>query len=710
MILGIDDKDFLNPNIIKLIDSIAGAGKSSITHQFLKSNGIEYLRLTSTNNLKKSAEEQYGMPCHTIASTLFTNEYPNFYSNFKEPTIKTIVIDECLQASPRIFEWCNEYVGRYNIIITTDSHQMLAPDETDSMMTAFNAFIDQTNVLTSTITTTKRARDQKTADAFSFYYAIATSEKLFSVNDLSKYKTINYNDMQFSPNNVYITHTNKIEQYFYKERELHKNHDVDLLPKGYIASKNVNLFKYPILSQLDAESSRAKSYVQIANIASATRYQGNECMSGSKLYFIITPESKISSRELYTVITRLWTIDDFVVVLCDDLQEQSTINTFKGLPVKRKEVLKIDYDAPTKYCTRKELDEVFEQYPDTNEVFYDKDIILSTDNQTIAYYLNNPHNPTSQHGKALRLTETSYMLPQDKNDYKNKTTASSLVRRDSSLNYSFVPSIYKELEKHGVDLICAPHRLNSFASKSKYQVDFFSAYPMILKHTFVPIDGFLTYQEDSALMNFYLYKGDKLTRNSILTDELNEYVQDNNLGETVYLFSTPKKQGCYPGDYLYEHAHKSIESKAAIKGIHYGYYQKRLLTKATDNSCYIINDHQKYELLMVAICSTLLYYAYLAFDAVNGDYIKVDAVYFDNYDDTTVLKLDSALPKYVEWRILENETKEIIVQNYTPLQSAKDIENAKRRESRKTDEYRAKNAERNRIARAKKKLAKESEA
>ena len=112
---------------------------------------------------------------------------------------------------------------------------------------------------------------------------------------------------------------------------------------------------------------------------------------------------------------------------------------------------------------------------------------------------------------------------------------------------------------------------------------------------------------------------------------------------------------------------------------------------------------------MVAICSTLLYYAYIAFDAVNGDYVKVDAVYFDKYDDTTVLKLDNALPKYVEWRILENETKEIIVQNYVPLQSSKDIKNEKLRESRKTDEYRAKEAERKRIAYAKKKLAKESE-
>ena len=64
-IFGIKKEDFLNKNIIKIIDGIAGAGKSSIIDNFLKNNNINYLRTTSTNQLKIDAAKRYEIECKT---------------------------------------------------------------------------------------------------------------------------------------------------------------------------------------------------------------------------------------------------------------------------------------------------------------------------------------------------------------------------------------------------------------------------------------------------------------------------------------------------------------------------------------------------------------------------------------------------------------------------------------------------------------------
>ena len=58
-IFGIDEKDFFDKNKVKVIDSIAGAGKSTQTHMALAN--INYLRVTATNQLKKDAEEKFGI-------------------------------------------------------------------------------------------------------------------------------------------------------------------------------------------------------------------------------------------------------------------------------------------------------------------------------------------------------------------------------------------------------------------------------------------------------------------------------------------------------------------------------------------------------------------------------------------------------------------------------------------------------------------------
>ena len=59
MIFGITEKDFFDKSKLKIIDTIAGAGKSSMIDKILSDRGIQYGRYTSTNALKRDAEKRY---------------------------------------------------------------------------------------------------------------------------------------------------------------------------------------------------------------------------------------------------------------------------------------------------------------------------------------------------------------------------------------------------------------------------------------------------------------------------------------------------------------------------------------------------------------------------------------------------------------------------------------------------------------------------
>jgi hypothetical protein len=114
-----------------------------------------------------------------------------------------------------------------------------------------------------------------------------------------------------------------------------------LIPKGSIASrppKNPN--SYPILSQTQAEKQKSRAYYQLANIGSCTRYQGSEVTDKQKLYYIITPDSKVTNREWYTVVSRCWTLDSIVIVLADRRREKP-LAEFNGKKVKNIMILSV---------------------------------------------------------------------------------------------------------------------------------------------------------------------------------------------------------------------------------------------------------------------------------------------------------------------------------------------------------------------------------
>lgn len=129
MVFSFSEADFLNPDLVKVVYGVAGRGKSSVINDFFQSRNIPYLWTTSTNKLKRDAQERYGCEASTVCSALFTSENGRFYLEEKDPEYKNIIIDEILQTSPRVLDWIKNHKGRYNIIVLTDTHQMLARED-----------------------------------------------------------------------------------------------------------------------------------------------------------------------------------------------------------------------------------------------------------------------------------------------------------------------------------------------------------------------------------------------------------------------------------------------------------------------------------------------------------------------------------------------------------------------------------------------------
>lgn len=127
-IFGISDDVMLDPRIVKIICGIAGSAKSSNIDKFFRAKGIDYARFTSTNKLKRDAQNRYGCYCDTIAGGLFHTDDGLFFSEEKDSPYENIVIDEILQTDIKVIEWVKNNYGDCNIIVTTDSHQMLSSE------------------------------------------------------------------------------------------------------------------------------------------------------------------------------------------------------------------------------------------------------------------------------------------------------------------------------------------------------------------------------------------------------------------------------------------------------------------------------------------------------------------------------------------------------------------------------------------------------
>lgn len=184
---------------------------------------------------------------------------------------------------------------------------------------------------------TKRARDPETKAKIEELYEQSDDGYGAFDRDIEAglFTVIPYEQMEYTTSNIYITHLNDTEDMLYRDKKLADGHfEMDaLIPKGGIASKPPkDPSKYPILSQNQAEKVRARSYYQLKNIGSCTRYQGSECTDTQTLYYIITPRSRVTNREWYTVVSRCWKLSSIVVVIADGKKEP--LREFKGKKIK----------------------------------------------------------------------------------------------------------------------------------------------------------------------------------------------------------------------------------------------------------------------------------------------------------------------------------------------------------------------------------------
>lgn len=290
-------------------------------------------------------------------------------------------------------------------------------------------------------------------------------------------------------------------------------------------------------------------------------------------------------------------------------------------------------------------------------------------------------------------------------DTSTKSTAQSLIKKEAEFDYNYCEELYTELEAHKLDHIIYARPANSvFKNDSfranlqhNYQLDLYSAYPHILKYEKLPVAGDLYTEEIVDMLNFYKYKGKYLTNNCIVTDDLKQYIEANGLGSCEYMFSTNYKIGSKLGDKLIDMVYKNKKTKQDAKQIHYGFYQKKYIEYDMHDDCYIRNEAHKYEILMIAVLSQLVYIMLNIRDIIGDDcyHFVTDAYFFDNLDDIDdiVARLKARFSNY-DYRIIdctipseEDKHGTIIYKSYPDLPDAprshhkkKVVENAQNRD------------------------------
>ena len=91
---GIPENVLNDSTKIKILDGIAGCGKTTYLSTTLEKNGTPYIHMTSTNRLKRDIQNRFpNRNVTTTASGLFRTENCKFYSTESAPDCKTLVID-----------------------------------------------------------------------------------------------------------------------------------------------------------------------------------------------------------------------------------------------------------------------------------------------------------------------------------------------------------------------------------------------------------------------------------------------------------------------------------------------------------------------------------------------------------------------------------------------------------------------------------------
>lgn len=560
----------------KVYDGIAGSGKSTIIDTYYKQKGIEYERETSTNQLARSTEERFGVPSFTIAGRLFKTIDGRFFAEERRPKCKQIVIDEILQVDPKVFEWVKNHMWDYDITICTDTKQMLVPHFGERAIKAFEELVHYSDVDYYHFSETKRAYNDETKSIYNLLYKNIDTEEVDPREFLKQFPKVDYNEVRYTPKNGYITHTKAIEEYIYNDLNIALEAK-KFNTKGFLSSykpEDLDINRYPILSQQRAEQTHAKAYLQADNIGTPTRWQGSEVEYGQKLYYFINQNSIITPRELYTVITRLHDIKDFRVVVVDS--PKIDFFTFNNKPVRREVTMVVD-NEPKNSTDWQNIFKEAEQKTEADDRFvYSKKIV----------YCNGK--------KVYRLKPN-----------KDVMSIQSLIAKDDKAYINYTPEIYKILEEHGMDnLQCARIKNNRLSQNTQYSLDLFSAFLSILSKEAVPTAGKLykSYREDK--LNFFKIESPLLLNSPCVgTEELAKLIVENEQGTAEYLFSTDFGNGYKFAKIALEKATKTVEDKAKTKTLHWGILEREFLTAhkkrfESEADFYIINEKNMYKLIM----------------------------------------------------------------------------------------------------------------
>lgn len=666
---GIPENVLTDSTKIKILDGIAGCGKTTYLSTTLEKNGTPYIHMTSTNRLKRDIQKRFpNRTVTTTASGLFRTENCQFYSTEAAPEYKTLVIDEVLQTHPNVIRWVMKNKGLYNIFLCTDEKQTLSPEQSRYMEKAYNELKISDGVIVYNPTITHRPVTKETENLYYESYRDSNNDGYGLFSKLLRNSPImTFKNLDFSENDIYITHTNQLEDDLYKKFDLSNRYDLELIPKGTISSKEIKKVEtYPILPQLRTKNSPFLGYFQQSNVGTVIRYQGSEVYPGQKLYYLVNRNSKPNDREIYTLITRMKDINSLVIVECPE-DTNVPLVSFNNLEVVKEQTLILSKEE-------NENIEKMDKY-----IFQQK---LGEQNS-----LSRPEGKiyTSIIYDGHRYTEGSFKM--NTNESKPKVSLTSLLKKDQFLKCDKMNEILRIVDtlNLGTYPLQPRNRRNEEPKKEqRFGVDLFGAYPSILKFGIIP--DLTTFRPDNSNeVKLGIFTEDGLYKKGTwIMSPLFEELED----EPITMIGSFKRiEHTYTGDRLYTLYHKSVEDKQEAKnGCRWGFLEKKYLqkVKAGESEYYLIREKNQYELLMTSILSNLNFLIDEIRKEIYGSnswgHQLVDCLYFDTNENIVELgeRLSNKFFEY-DFRISRITTdgkfyeNEVLYQTYENLKTKEEL-------------------------------------
>lgn len=677
----ISEESFFDPCFVKILDGIAGAGKSTLVHKIFQSRGISYVRTTSTNKLARDSEKRYCMPVNTIASEFFETRGGVFYSKEKKNEFSHVVIDEILQSDQRIFNWIEHNVGKINIIVCTDSKQMLAQGNEGAILKRFERLKEKSIVIN--ISHTFRALDEPSKHMYNFLYRNCGDGHLFEkVSAMFKKKDID--DVEYSPSDMYICHTNEIEKMLYERWGLSESYHLDLIPKGGIAKRPPkDITRYPIIPQAFV-SRNVSGYFQVSNISTPTRCQGCEIGKEGMLYYFLNRNSFVEDREIYTVITRARTIRNvyFVYVDCEN-KKNFVLKEFNGLPVKECQYFIVDEDFEV---DGEKVKELIEEDGDGNKSInwkYFRSIMKSLFGEDNTHFKSNGF---FMNGDFIRISSGGFE--------KQKITPMSLISKSPSLDLPYMDlfmKFFEDSQKEGmrrmyVDSLILPmcsyqerYKDSPFPDEKgfsvvrekesyQYGLDLKSSYVHVIKNSKLPTAYRIQREMFENGIDWYIIYSTQFSPGCLVSGEMVKFLREEEDIEAYYVCSTSYVESNPAAEKWHNYCHESKEWNEEIKKIHWGLLERPYLFGCGygDNGkpkYYARDKNNRYILLMDAIKSeqarTMLRIRKFIYGDIYHGKIIADCIYFDYEGDIFELSenIRKEIPGY-DFRVFQNSNKD----------------------------------------------------